>query len=65
MRETLPDVVIDERAPILFMAGFSILLFAMIGLLIWTAIMRARARRAGIYRKYATRNDLPTRRRTV
>ncbi len=65
MRETLPDIVLDDRAPGFFMAGFSILLFAFIVALIVAAVFRERARKAGIYRKYATGDDASTRRRTV
>jgi len=65
MRETLPDVLIDDRAPALFLAGFSILLISLVVLLVCAAILRERARTAGIYRKYATGNDASTRRRTA
>lgn len=65
MRETLPDVLMDDRAPVIFIAGFSILLLALVALLIAAALVRERARTAGIYRKYATGNDASTRRRSV
>lgn len=59
MYETLPDVAVDDRVPGLFMIGFSILLLAMMVALAGIAIARARARRAGIYRKYVAAEDIP------
>ncbi len=65
MRDSLPDVMMDDRAPLLFMTGFSILLIVLVVALIGVALFRERARTAGIYRKYATGNDASTRRRAV
>ena len=63
MRETLPDVVMDERAPLVFIGGFSVLLGVLVALLILAAVLRSRARTQGIRRKYAVRGDAPARRR--
>ena len=63
MRETLPDVATDERAPMLFLAGFGALLLALVAALAVAALLKERARTAGIRRKYALRGDDAARRR--
>jgi len=65
MRETLPDVLVDEHVPAMFLIGFSAILIAMVLALVAIAIAQERARRAGIYRKYVATNDRPNRRRTI
>ena len=63
MRETLPDVAMDERAPALFLTGFGVLLAVLLALLVLALALKARARTAGIRRKYALRGDETARRR--
>jgi len=65
MDDTLPDVMIDDRVPALFLTGFSLMLLAMIAALAGIAIARHRARTAGIYRKYAAADDQPNYRRVI
>ena len=63
MRETLPDIVVDERAPYLFLTGFAVLLGVLVALLVLAAVLKVRAQRAGIHRKYAVRGERAARRR--
>lgn len=65
MRETLPNILVDERVPAMFLIGFSVILIAMVMALVGIAVAQERARRAGIYRKYVAANDTPNHRRTL
>jgi len=65
MYETLPNVAPSDHVPGMFVLVFSIMLIMMICALVVIAIARARARRAGIYRKYVVRTDRPNHRRMV
>ena len=65
MYDTLPDVAVDERVPMLFAAGFSLILLVLIVILVLVAILANRARKAGIYRKYVVADDRPACRRTI
>ena len=65
MRETLPNVLVDEHVPAMFLMGFSVILTALVLTLVGIAIAQERARRAGIYRKYVAANDSPNHRRTL
>lgn len=65
MYENLPDIVQDEGISSLFLTGFSVLLLLLIAALAGIARARARARRAGIYRKYVAKKDQPNHRRMI
>ena len=65
MEPTLPDIVRDDSAPMLFAAGFSILLLALIVIFGFVMLARHRARTQGIYNKYTTAGERPVRRSTI
>lgn len=57
MRHDIPDIALSGQTPLIFAAGFWIVLLTLVAILCAVMVMHYRTRRAGIYRKYFLAGD--------